>query len=107
MPAPCLVFFFRAEAHLHANHIGPPINTFLEWENLDIWAGRPGHHYIIMPADCAAEWPRHVTSGSLEEVLRSSDLDGDVHRLRPLVLMRTHPSVSASKEGEEEWTHQE
>jgi 4-amino-4-deoxy-L-arabinose transferase-like glycosyltransferase len=96
VPAPGLVLFFRAEAHLLAYHIGPPLNTFLEWENLNVWAGRPGHHYIIMPADCAAEWPQHVTSGSLEEVLRSTDLDGNAHRLRPVVLMRTHPGVPPS-----------
>jgi 4-amino-4-deoxy-L-arabinose transferase-like glycosyltransferase len=96
VPAPGLVLFFRAEAHLLAYHIGPPLNTFLEWENLDIWAGRPGQHYIVMPAECAAEWPRHVTSGSLEEVLRTAPLQGAGPRLRPLVLMRTCPRIPSS-----------
>jgi 4-amino-4-deoxy-L-arabinose transferase-like glycosyltransferase len=93
VPAPELVLFFRAEAHALAFHIGPPIDTFLEWENLDIWAGRPGCHYIVMPADCAAEWPQHVTSGRLEEVLRSTDFAGAKNRQRPLVLVRTHHEV--------------
>jgi 4-amino-4-deoxy-L-arabinose transferase-like glycosyltransferase len=93
VPAPDLVLFFRAEAHALAFHVGPPIDTFLEWENLDIWAGRSGCHYIVMPEDCAAEWPEHVTSGRLEEVSRSTDLPGAGHRQRPLVLMRTRPGV--------------
>jgi 4-amino-4-deoxy-L-arabinose transferase-like glycosyltransferase len=91
VPAPQLVLFFRAEAHALAFHLGPELDTFLEWENLDVWAGRPGCHYIVMPAECAAEWPAHVRSGRLEEVLRSTDFDGAERRQRPLVLVRTRP----------------
>lgn len=82
-PAPKPVLFFRAESHLLAFHLGWPLFTFLEWENLDVWAGRPGEHWIVMPPDCAAEWPQHVSRGKLEEVLRTSA--GHEH---PLVLMR-------------------
>jgi 4-amino-4-deoxy-L-arabinose transferase-like glycosyltransferase len=95
-PLPQLVLFFRVESHTLAFHIGSPIDTFLEWENLDIWAGRPQTNYIVMPLDCAAEWSRHVTSGRLEEVLRSTDLPGADHRDRPLVLMRTVPGRPAT-----------
>ena len=87
-PAPEHVRFFRAEAHSLAFHLGWPLDTFLEWENLDIWAGRPGVHYIVMPPDCAAEWQTHVASGRLVEVLRNTDLAGGSHEA-PLVLMRT------------------
>jgi len=87
-PAPNYVRFFRAESHPLAFHLGWPLDTFLEWENLDIWAGRPGVHYIVMPPECAAEWRQHVTSGRLVEVLRNSDLAGGAHE-EPLVLMRT------------------
>jgi hypothetical protein len=90
VPAPQLVLFFRAESHALAFHVGRPIDTFLEWENLDIWAGRPGGHYIVMPPECAAEWPRHVTAGRLEQVLCNTELSGGTHR-QPLVLMRTQP----------------
>jgi 4-amino-4-deoxy-L-arabinose transferase-like glycosyltransferase len=90
-PAPQLVLFFRAEAHALAFHVGNPVDTFLEWENLDIWAGRPGCYYIVMPPECAAEWPRHVKSGALQEVLRNSDLPGAKHHEHPLVLFRTQP----------------
>lgn len=83
------VLFFRTEAHALAFHLRPPLNTFLEWENLDIWAGRPGCHYLIMSPDSAAEWPQHVTAGRLVEVIRSTDLCPNHER--PLVLMRTEP----------------
>jgi 4-amino-4-deoxy-L-arabinose transferase-like glycosyltransferase len=90
-PAPQLVLFFRVESHALAFHIGSPIDTFLEWENLEIWAGRPGCNYIVMPAECALEWSEHLTAGRLEEVVRSTDFPGAAGHERPLVLMRTHP----------------
>jgi hypothetical protein len=90
VPPPQGVLFFRTEAHDLAFHLKPPLNTFLEWENLDVWAGRPGHHYIIMAPESAAEWPRHVHAGRLVEVLRSTHFNGGRHE-RPLVLMRTEP----------------
>jgi 4-amino-4-deoxy-L-arabinose transferase-like glycosyltransferase len=90
-PAPQLVLFFRAEAHALAFHVGNPVDTFLEWENLDIWAGRRGPYYIVMPPDCAAQWPNHVTSGRLETVLSNRDLPGAEHHEHPLVLLRTQP----------------
>ena len=72
-PAPQLILFFRAEAHALAFHVGRPIDTLLEWENLDVWAGRP-ETYIVMPPECAAAWSWHLKSGSLMEVLRNTDL---------------------------------
>jgi hypothetical protein len=91
-PHPSLVIFFRAEAHALAFHVGRPIGTLLEWENLDYWAARPEEYYVIMPPDEAAEWPRHLKFGQLQEVLRSTDLPGG-DRERPLVLMRTRPGA--------------
>jgi 4-amino-4-deoxy-L-arabinose transferase-like glycosyltransferase len=91
-PPPSLVLFFRAEAHALAFHVGRPIDTLLEWENLDYWAGRPEMYYIIMPPECAREWARHLKSGQLQEVLRSTDLPGNgAHH--PLVLLRTLPGA--------------
>ena len=58
----------RVEAHALAFHVGRPINTILEWENIEIWAGRPGEHYFVMPPDCARDWPNHITAARLEEV---------------------------------------
>jgi 4-amino-4-deoxy-L-arabinose transferase-like glycosyltransferase len=91
VPQPQLVLFFRTEAHALAWHLGRPLDTFLEWENLDVWAGRPGCWYIVMPPQCAAEWPHHLRAGQLEEVLRNTDL-APGHE-QPLVLMRTRPFI--------------
>jgi 4-amino-4-deoxy-L-arabinose transferase-like glycosyltransferase len=94
-PAPQLVLFFRAEAHALAFHVGRPVDTILEWENLDVWAGRPETYYVVMPPDCAGEWPKYLHKGLLEEVLQSSVLvEGE--QPRPLVLLRTRPREARS-----------
>jgi len=84
------VIFFRAEAHELAFHVGPPLDTILEWENLDIWATQPQTIYFVMPADCAGAWPAHLDKGRLEPVLASADLV-ERNRERPLLLMRSVP----------------
>jgi 4-amino-4-deoxy-L-arabinose transferase-like glycosyltransferase len=91
-PAPQLILFFRAEAHALAFHVGQPVDTILEWENLDVWSSRPGTYYVVMPPENAAEWPRYLELGQLEEVLRSSDLAGGSHA-HPFVLLRTRPGA--------------
>lgn len=98
-PPPSLVLFFRAESHALAFHVGRPLGTLLEWENLDYWAARPEMYYILMPPEDAAEWPRRLQGGQLQEVLRSTDLPGS-GRDRPLVLLRTLPgAVPLPREG--------
>jgi 4-amino-4-deoxy-L-arabinose transferase-like glycosyltransferase len=82
------VLFFRVESHAVAFHVGRPLHTLLEWENLDIRAGRPRRAYIITDARGAADWPRHLRAGRLVEVLRRNDLTGHD---RTLVLLRTEP----------------
>ena len=83
------VIFFRAESHVLAFHVGRPLDTILEWENLDIWVGRDFPVYFVMPPDCARDWPLHVTKGRLEEVYRTSDHEWGKHE-RPLVVMRSY-----------------
>ncbi len=82
------VIFFRAETHLLMHHVGPPVDTILEWENLQWWTERPFPVYIVMPERCADEWPQHLPAGALHEVLRTSDY---VHgrRDRPMIVLRT------------------
>jgi hypothetical protein len=84
------VIFFRAEAHLLAFHVGRPLDTILEWENLDVWASRKVPVYFVMPPDCAADWPKHLAKGQLEETFRTSDHSWG-KRERPLVVMRSRP----------------
>jgi 4-amino-4-deoxy-L-arabinose transferase-like glycosyltransferase len=80
------VIFFRTEAHELVFHVGRPLDTILEWENLDVWASQPAI-YVVMPPDCARDWPRFLRKGRLEEVLRTTDLATDGER--PLVLFRS------------------
>lgn len=79
------VIFFRAEAHQLAFHVGKPLDTILEWENLEVWATLDCPIYVVMPADCAAVWPAHLRRGRLHEVLRTSASGHD----RPLVVLRS------------------
>jgi 4-amino-4-deoxy-L-arabinose transferase-like glycosyltransferase len=95
VPTPNLVLLFRVEDHLLSYHLGRPLNTFLEWENLDVWAGRPGSHFVLMPAECAGRWRQYISSGTLEEVLRYCDRT-DRRRPRDIVLMRTRPASEGS-----------
>jgi hypothetical protein len=97
-PRPGLVLLFRVEDHLLAYHLGRPLNTFLEWENLDVWVGRPGPHYVLMPAECAAGWRQYITSGTLDETLRYTDRT-DRRRPRDVVLMRTRPNPKSGSDG--------
>jgi hypothetical protein len=92
-PAPQLVLFFRTEAHALAFEVGRPIDTLLEWENLDVWAARPQKYHVVMPATYASVWRQHLKKGQLEEVLQSSVLAGAYHD-DPLVLMRTRPGAA-------------
>jgi 4-amino-4-deoxy-L-arabinose transferase-like glycosyltransferase len=97
-PRPAQILLFRVEDHLLTYHLGRPLNTFLEWENLDIWVGRPGPHFVLMPAECAAEWRQYITSGALAEILRFTDRT-DRRRPHDLVLMRTRTASENRTDG--------
>ena len=84
------VIFFRAESHVLAFHVGRPLDTILEWENLEVWANQQRPVYFVMPPDCANEWSHHLSKGRLEEVIRTSDQPWG-KRERPLVVMRSCP----------------
>jgi hypothetical protein len=88
------LILFRAEEHALAFHLGGHLDTVLEWENLDVWAGTPGEHFVVIPPECLAESTAHLASGKLVEVLRNTDLAGGYHD-RPLVLARTVPVDSS------------
>ena len=82
------VIFFRAESHLLAFHVGRPLDTILEWENLAWWTDRDFPVYVVMPEKEAREWPTQLGEGRLEEVLRTRDW---VHGRRDhaVVVLRT------------------
>jgi 4-amino-4-deoxy-L-arabinose transferase-like glycosyltransferase len=74
------VVFFRAEAHTLALHVGPPMRSLLEWENLDVWVARPQPAYIVLPPEYLAEAPKRLDRGVLEVVARSDTLAPPLHR---------------------------
>ena len=89
------VIFFRAESHPLMYHLGRPVDTILEWENLRWWVNRPMPVYIVMREDSAHEWRDHLGSGSLEEVLHTIDyVNGK--RDRPLVVLRSRGNPPAN-----------
>jgi 4-amino-4-deoxy-L-arabinose transferase-like glycosyltransferase len=84
------VIFFRAESHVLALHVGRPLDTILEWENLQWWVDRPFPVYVVMPEEEAREWAQHLGSGRLEEVLRSRDRVAG-RREHAVVVLRSVP----------------
>jgi 4-amino-4-deoxy-L-arabinose transferase-like glycosyltransferase len=92
-PPPDPVILFRVEAHALAFHIGRPVDTILEWENLDFWASQPRPFYVVMEPEGVRDWPRHLKSGALEKVISNVDLAGGTHQ-HPLILMRTRPGIN-------------
>ena len=93
-PSPQLILFFRTEAHALAFHVGRPIDTILEWENLDTWAARPEIYHVVMPSEYANDWQNRLKKGRLKEIARSGILGGSTHS-DPLVLLRTHPEAES------------
>jgi 4-amino-4-deoxy-L-arabinose transferase-like glycosyltransferase len=89
------VIFFRAESHVLHFHVGQPLDTILEWENLAIWAKEPFPVYFVMPEDCARDWPQHLPADTLEVVLRSTDYARG-KRDRPLVVLRSRGNSPAN-----------
>jgi 4-amino-4-deoxy-L-arabinose transferase-like glycosyltransferase len=89
VPARQPVIFFCTKAHLLTFHLGKPVATLLEWENLDWWAARPDA-YLVMPPELLRESENRLKSGRLVEVLRSTGLGENRHE-RTLLLVRTQP----------------
>lgn len=67
------VIFFRAENHVLAFHLGRPVDTILEWENLAWWADRAFPVYVVMPEKEAAALPAILPAARFEEVLRTGN----------------------------------
>ncbi len=89
-PQPEMVLFFRVECHALAFHLGPPVNTIMEWENIRAWAERPVAHFIVTSPELAQEFPSHLGAARVEAVLTNEELAGGHHE-QPLVLLRTRP----------------
>jgi 4-amino-4-deoxy-L-arabinose transferase-like glycosyltransferase len=86
-PVPAPVLLFRTESHLLAYHLGPPLNTLVEWGELKAALAVPGPHVIVMPPEMVAEAAR-LTQRTLAPVADLVDFTS-VHPHRPLVCVRT------------------
>ena len=103
------VLFFWTEAHLIAFHVGQPMTTSVNWQDLDNWAGDTKSRYVVMPAGLLSECDKHVKQGTLEPLVFSAQLGPGVdqgpgllklaaavgldnldNREREYVLVRTH-----------------
>ena len=82
--------------HLLTYHLGQPVATVLEWENLETWANKPGPIFFVMPKNCADEWRAQLPAAPLEEVMRSAVVGSGKHA-EPLVVLRNWPKLTASQ----------
>lgn len=87
-PAPETILQFRMESHLLTYHLGRPVYTFVEWNELNEILATPGPHFLVMPPEYAYTAGGIVTSRKLIPIAR---LEEYTHGkpLRPLVFLRT------------------
>jgi 4-amino-4-deoxy-L-arabinose transferase-like glycosyltransferase len=84
------VIFFRTEAHELAFHVGRPLDTIRDWENLDVWTSSATPIYVVMPPDCARDWPQFLQRGRLRVVTCTDNLVENAND-RPLVVLCSVP----------------
>jgi hypothetical protein len=89
-PPPGRVLFFRTEAHALAFHVGRPLETVVDWAELDARLAGPEQVCVVMPAASAEDWPMFLRHVRLEEVRRSPSGMAGGHG-KPLVLLRPVP----------------
>ncbi len=83
VPAPEAVILFRTEAHALAHHLGKPVRTCVDWDELDrTLADHPGH--VVLPVAVIGEWHDWLRLVSLEEVARNAP-----DHEKPMVLYRS------------------
>jgi hypothetical protein len=94
-PAPERVVLFWTEAHALAFHLGRPLDTLIEWEELDARLAHGDAEFVVMPPQVAARWPEFLHAVRLDEVLCNTDLAGGKHE-KPLVLLRARPLTESA-----------
>jgi 4-amino-4-deoxy-L-arabinose transferase-like glycosyltransferase len=86
VPVGSQIVFFRVEDHLLAHHLGPPIATVREWENLEVWVSRLTPGWIVLPTSELEASRDRIRNGALIEVERFPDrTDRERPRNRSLV----------------------
>jgi hypothetical protein len=86
-PNPQTVLLFRAESHLLAYHLRPPLHTLVEWGELQNTLAKPGPHVVVMPPEYVEDAAR-ITGRKLVPVATLADFMR-VKPPRPLVCVRT------------------
>jgi 4-amino-4-deoxy-L-arabinose transferase-like glycosyltransferase len=86
-PAPTPVILFRAEAHLLAFHLGPPLHTLVEGGDLRAELNKPGIHYVVTRVEFFEECQQQL--GIPLEVVSRSDHSERAKPYRSLLLFRT------------------
>jgi len=87
-PAPHTILQFRMESHLLAYHLGRPLQTLVEWGELNERLAEPGVHFVVMPPEYVFAASQVVTTRKLVEITRLQDHTG-AKPARPLSFLRT------------------
>jgi hypothetical protein len=87
------IVLFRVESHLLAFHLGRPVHTLVEWDDLGAHLAGPGPHFVVTRAEFLDEVGEHVP-GPVEVLCRSADVTRAPPR-RPLVLLRIDPGPNS------------
>ncbi|MBA4189080.1 MAG: hypothetical protein C0467_13865 [Planctomycetaceae bacterium] len=87
-PAPETILQFRMESHLLSYHLGSPVQTLVEWGELNDFLVVPGPRFVVMPPEYVYTASVICTSRKLVEIGKLEDFtSGKPHR--PLVFLRT------------------
>jgi len=87
-PAPQPILQFRMESHLLSFHLGPPLRTLVEWEELNEFLSAPGQHFVVMPPEYVHATGQIITKRKLVVIGRLDEwIQGKPDR--SLVFLRT------------------
>lgn len=87
-PAPQTILQFRMESHLLTYHLGMPVYTFMEWNELNEILAQPGPHFVVMQAEYVYAAGEIIKSRKLVEIARGQEFAVG-KPVRPLVFLRT------------------
>jgi len=87
-PAPETILQFRMESHLLSYHLGSPVQTLVEWGELNDFLVVPGPRFVVMPPEYVYTASVICTSRKLVEIGKLEDFTGGKPH-RPLVFLRT------------------
>ncbi len=87
-PAPAPILQFRMESHLLSYHLGQPVQTCIEWGELNDFLVVPGPRFVVMPPEYVFTAGQIATSRKLVVLGQLEDYTSG-KPARPLVFLRT------------------